>query len=742
MLRDYLVDLLTPDSSGPMQYALDRRTFWFSHYLYTGLRTSSGILLIALLALWLLSPLLAIATAFGAFAMALVDQVGPWHTKMREMVVSLLLNTGASLGVGLLTGSPWTQAVFTVVLAFASGFLLLYGKRGMPVQFAMLLAMTLSMVHVDERPDALWVSLSLGGGGLLYMVYALCVGWVQQPRLKQQVLAECLFELAHYFDIKRGFYERHVNLDQQFTKLIRKQVQLSEKQQGARDLVLQRRQGPDDARLIQIHLAMLDVYEQILSTHADYAALHRHFGQHEVLLFLRDLIDKAMRDIEAVAYAVTRDRPSESPVSYVAEQRAIEFDLHALTQQGIDPQALVLLRSTYYKILETATRIRALHLATRQRPEQLPPLNLGLFVSRPRIGLDMLRSNLSMESPIFRYALRTGMAVAVAQLLAQVLPYASHAYWIMLTIVIILKPTYSMTRKRRQQRLLGTAIGCVLAIGILQLVHKPLALLLVLYLSLMTSSTFMQIRYMYSSAAATVTVLVLLQLTTQGGGTQMVLERLTDTALGVLIATAFSHVFPNWERQSLPGQLRRLFGSARRYLEESRALLLHDLAQDQAYRLARKQFLDEIAGVNAALLRMLDEPRRRQQGVTEVNRLLVRIYLIASHVAGLRMLLRRHPDFQQSRAYQQLVDAALREAVHHLAMADQATGNTHANGAAEALAAPEATLPLTAETLPGSSPHTRAVLQERAAKLRTDAQELQHLSQLAQQALHRNHLVD
>ena len=73
LLRDRILSLLVPDTTGPMRYALDMRTFWFSHYLSTGLRTSSGILLIALAALALLPPGWAMAAAFGAAALALVE---------------------------------------------------------------------------------------------------------------------------------------------------------------------------------------------------------------------------------------------------------------------------------------------------------------------------------------------------------------------------------------------------------------------------------------------------------------------------------------------------------------------------------------------------------------------------------------------------------------------------------------------------------------------------------------------
>lgn len=732
LLRERLLSLLVPNSTGPMRYALDMRTFWFSHYLSTGLRTSTGILLIALTALALLPADQAMAVAFGAAALALVDQTGPFRSKAREMAVSLALNTLAALWVSVLTGHPRLQAASMVLITFASAFLLLYGKRAMPVQFAMLLAMTLSVERMGHQGDVLMTNAAFFGGGLCYLLYALLVAWWQRHRIKQQVLAECLFELARYFDIKSGFYERNANIDQQFTGLIRQQVVLAERQQAARDLVLQPRQGPEDAKLIQIHLAMLDVYEQVLSTHTDYRALHQHFGQGDIMLFLRDLIAKATRDVEAVAFAVTRGVPSESPVSYVAEQRALAFELHLMEQrqhsQPVPDAVFLLLRSTYYKILDTIARINQLHVATRCASEALPAINMALFVSHPRIDWALLRRNLTLQSPIFRYALRISLAMVAALVLVQALPYAAHAYWIMLTIVIIMKPSYSMTRDRRRQRMLGTVLGCIVAAVILQLVQGTLPLLLVLYLSLMVSSTFVQIRYIYTATAATLTVLVLLHLTSQGGAGAM-MERLMDTGLGVLLATVFSYVFPNWERQALPGLLRRLFDSARRYLQESHALLLNDVTQDQPYRLARKQFLDEIAGVNAALLRMLDEPRVRQRGISEINRLLVRAYLITSHVAALRMLLRRQPALQQQPAYQALVQQSMRltdmlveQARSLLEGAPAADGDGIANAETPNMQCWND--PLETQAMPDTHADTRSVLDTRIRALRDDAADL------------------
>ena len=60
------------------------------------------------------------------------------------------------------------------------------------------------------------------------------------------------------------------------------------------------------------------------------------------------------------------------------------------------------------------------------------------------------------------------------------------------------------------------------------------------------------------------------------------------------------------------------------------------------YRLRRKGLFDSLAGLSSALVRMLDEPASKQRAVADIHLFIVQNYLIAAHVAALRILLRRH----------------------------------------------------------------------------------------------------
>jgi uncharacterized membrane protein YccC len=300
-----------------MHYALDFRTFLYSHYFYTGLRIASGILFAIMLVINLVDISTTMTVFLGALCTSLMDLPSPLRHKFNEMLGGLILCTFVILVISLSAPFILLTAIFIVLICFFSSLMLVYGKKTMPIQFAALLVMTMTMADEFGAMDALIHTASFLGGGLFYLTYAMAISFLLKRRFKQQILSESLFELAFYIRTKSGFYDLKSDLKQQFNALVRQQILLADKQQAARDLILRDIDPKLDGRLIQVHLAMLDLYEQILSTHADYALLRNHFGDTEVMTYLRDLTLKTAVDIEGIAYAITRNLKSTLMPNYV-----------------------------------------------------------------------------------------------------------------------------------------------------------------------------------------------------------------------------------------------------------------------------------------------------------------------------------------------------------------------------------------------------------------------------------------
>jgi uncharacterized membrane protein YccC len=646
-----------------MHYALDPRTFFYSHYFHLGLRFGAGLVGVIALAMWLTDTHTAMSIGIGALCTALMDMPSPLRHKFNEMMASVLLCTAVTLLISLCGPYYWLLMPMLVAVSFFASMMVVYGKKSMPLQLATLFIMTMSTEHVLTPAQSFAHAGLFMLGALAYLAYAMGIAWVLRHRIKQQVLAEALFELAAYIDIKADFYDTRYNLTEQFNKLVRHQALLADRQQASRDLILRAHNNRKDAVVVQIHVCMLDLYEQVLATHTDYAALRTHLVDSPSLRTLHDLAYKAARDIESVAYAVTRKRASYPEVDYTPELAALEQQIAGL-QDDLDAgkprrEAVTVLRAQRNKITAIIRMIGELHVSSQKVYEDTPfwrDMDMQPFLSQQKYELQLMLSHFRMDSPIFRFALRVSMAIAAGLAIGAMLPYKAHSYWIVLTIVIILKPSFSMTKQRRSDRIVGTIIGCIITAVVLKFMDHPAAILTVLVLSCIATPTFIYLRYRY--AAIAVSVMILLWMHLVAPSSNLISERLVDTFVGAAIATAFSFVLANWEYQSLPHLIRQVLSVNLSYMEASFDLLQGKYRNDFIYRIQRKRLMDSLAALSAALVRMLDEPERKQRAAEDINLFIVQNYLLVAHVAALRAILRRHVRDIPSDAVNAMLDAS------------------------------------------------------------------------------------
>ncbi|WP_394366152.1 FUSC family protein [Sphingobacterium daejeonense] len=97
------------------------------------------------------------------------------------------------------------------------------------------------------------------------------------------------------------------------------------------------------------------------------------------------------------------------------------------------------------------------------------------FIQTEHIDLRKLKDNLSFNSSIFRHALRMAIVMAATYLILNIQSLnigTMGSYWVLLTIMVILKPGFGLTKERNFQRLLGTIIGGVIGAIILMTVHS------------------------------------------------------------------------------------------------------------------------------------------------------------------------------------------------------------------------------------------------------------------------------
>ncbi|HET8745038.1 MAG TPA: FUSC family protein, partial [Ramlibacter sp.] len=310
------------------------------------------------------------------------------------------------------------------------------------------------------------------------------------------------------------------------------------------------------------------------------------------------------------------------------------------------------------------------------------------FVTPTHWSWQPLHSLWRLDAPPLRHGIRAALAIAAGYMVARAIPWTVHETWILLTIAFVLRTSFSQTVERRNSRIVGTLLGCVLAGALLHARLPAFALLLVVALAHGLAHAFVLQRYLVTAVAASVLALLQAHLLNAASVPAFdVAERVIDTMIGVGIASIFSYVLPSWERMQIGSLVARALAAQARHAQL--ALRLGHVngvstESEVAWRLARREAYDSLSALALAVQRSRSEPRGVQPPLGDVQRMLERSYqLLAQLTAVKTMLLRRRAlvDLRQ-------MQAPLKQAAASIAAVLSSRGGQALPARADAIAPP------------------------------------------------------
>jgi uncharacterized membrane protein YccC len=269
----------------------------------------------------------------------------------------------------------------------------------------------------------------------------------------------------------------------------------------------------------------------------------------------------------------------------------------------------------------------------------LQPGELSRWVSdQDTWPLGVVSEQLSLLSPVFRHAFRCALAMTSVYFLADALPWATRPYWMLLSVVVVLRGTFDDTLSRRNARVLGTAVGCVTVAVLVPLVSARW-LEVVFVAAVGAAHAFVNVRYLLTASAGTVMALLQAHFAAPTMA-PLIVERLLDTVIDAAFAWGFSYVLPSWERRTLPVALARGLDALRAYAK----VALDWGAPRSRLRLARQRAYDALGVVAAALQRSAAEPRHARPPTQALVTTLEHAQRLMAHLSSLRSLLDRRGE--------------------------------------------------------------------------------------------------
>jgi uncharacterized membrane protein (TIGR01666 family) len=643
------------------------KQFTTSYYVTDGLRITLAIMLPIILFSMMGDIRAGITTALGVLCISLCDSPGPFHHRINGMLIAIALVVTIAIITGLSVHLHWLIAAELLIFSFIFSMIGIYGARATSVGIAALLIMIL---HIDDYTTPKIVLLNSAYillGGLWYFSLSLLLNQLQPYKLAQQAIGDSILSTAKYMHLKALMYDKKVDYDETYRHMIDRQITLHNKQDLVREILFKTRSIVKDSThkgrtLLAIFNDTVDLFEQIMASHVGYQAMHESIDD-ELLSSFKETITAVASELEHIGIAMQKGSKSHPHKAAAAAVADLEIHFENYQRKFLNDKNKEALKSME-RVLESIqaiySRILIMHRYTAYDPKFNAKVDSDLdynkFISATEIKPESFFDNLNFESNIFRHSLRVSLTLFIGYLSLKFLPFG-HNYWILLTILVILKPAYSLTKKRNIQRLSGTLIGIAVGSLVLYLIKDERLLLSIMIMTMIGAYSLMRIRYMPFVALMTVYLLISFYLLKADDFNRLIIDRIIDTIIGSALAfLATLLIPPKWEKEQIGALIKSSVAANSHYFKYVTLSFTNGQMDNIQYKLLRKEAYVALANLSDAFQRMLSEPETKQVKGVEIYNMVVNNHLFLSHTFTLASYLPLVKNKIQNRSYLAIVE--------------------------------------------------------------------------------------
>ncbi|MEO5892629.1 MAG: FUSC family membrane protein [Ferruginibacter sp.] len=617
------------------------RYFLFSQYLSDGIRITLEIILPALVCSYFGRIDIGLLLSTGTLCVSMSDAPGPLEHKRNGM----LYCNGFVFLMSLLTGFANQHIVLLGLLILLASFFFtmfaVFGIRASSVGLAALLIMILRMDRMVPASTVITDSLAVLSGGVWYMLMALMFFLVRPFRQAQRSLGNCIHETSRLLLNKAALYDPATNVSEEYQRMLAQQVVVNETQDEVRQLLFKSKEIVKDTtrtgQVIYITFTdVIDLYEQITATWYDYSLLRTKFSATGILPEISTMIKNIAYELDRIGLAVQSNIPYKKQFELIPALNALKAKID---ESKIENTSNLVLKKILINLRNLGERLNSISsyfatdvdLKTRTRNR----VDHSKFVSHQEISFALFRDNLNLNAAVFRHSLRMMITCVLGFVIVQFISYGHHSYWILLTIVFILKPGYSLTKERNIQRIAGTIAGGLIGIVLIATIKDRTVLLVLMVFFMIGTYTWQRLNYIVTVIFMTPYILILFSYLGLGF-INIVEERVLDTAIASVLAFFASYfLFPHWESKQLDAYMVSVLKANISYLQKLRYFFSGNPGSLLEYKLVRKELYVSTANLSAAFGRMLSEPKNKQQNAPEINEFVVMNNVLSSNIASL-----------------------------------------------------------------------------------------------------------
>lgn len=625
-------------------------------------------------------PYVAFTVTLGALLCAPIDI----SSKLKHKIIGLLIATLLLPIISIVLTTTYKEVVLFYpifsFLVFFSALISLYGHRANLLSFTLLIGISLAFIHHNEPENALQNGMYMFFGGMLYLLFSIVFYIIRPSRYINLEVALCIHRVSEYLDLRAKLWDSTADTESIKHKQLELQITINESFDNIREYLVYNKaktiNSSNNRKLLVALTSLVEIMELAMSNTFNNQQIVEYFESDPTIMNdYKQLASNFSTTLESISYHIKSNKKYHSSVSLTNDFKSLNQKIETFTKNNgwspIDEKTIAINNVLFYAEKQIE-KIKGLERVYKERvnADELRGKykDLEKFFTPEHYRFKTLVEHLNFESATFRYALRLTAAMLLGLIIGKFINLQNE-YWILLTIVVIMRPGYGLTKQRSKHRIIGTILGGILGILLLIFVDNIHILSIITIFSMLFGYWLSASDYRIGVTFVTLYVILIYGILNAEAESAFI-YRLLDTAIGAGIAFLATHFFwPSWEFYNVKNHLEKSLKSIITYVEEVKQFYVHKGEPTTAYKIARKNAFIEVGNLMASFQRMIQEPKNKQQNRTELYELAVLNQTLVSSTASMGTFIQSHKTTEASEAFKIVMDNVqynLKSALLHL----------------------------------------------------------------------------
>ena len=586
----------------------------------------------------------------GTSFVGLTDMAGPFHRRRNALIMAVFSFTAVAAVASILKDYP-ALIIFEIIL-FGMFFSIIgvYGQRFAAVGGLTLVVFSIFIEGHLSGNNILGSLLIFFAGCVWFLIIFLVVSKIQPYKLAGQMIGENYIQLSEYLKIKAKFYRKNYHSEDLYKEVISKQIDIKNLQEETREVVFKTRtivnESTTTSRLLMLmFLNSIDLYEKLMTSDFDYKKIHENFDNTSFLEKIADYLMNLSEELAHIGIALQSGSKTRPLNDFENNLQQVYNEYFKLRNRKLSAETLehfMALRLILLRINEISDDLKTIYKVFSQDQKLAKSLSTGLdyqkfLPKQEKLNLKILKNSLSFKSYHFRHAVRITIALLTGFLISKISFLGiGHSYWILITIIAIMRPAYSTTKHRNLLRLYGTAAGAVTAYAILSLIKNDSVQLGILFTSMILCFAMLKEKYAWAVFFMTIYIFISFNFLNPGNVNLIFRDRILDTLIAGIIAFTVSYlILPVWEHTQTVDFMKKSAQANFTYFKYIIGKFENQKSDEEKYRIYRKDAIISLANLSDNFQRMLSDPKKKQRKMEIVHQFVTTSHLVTAYCASL-----------------------------------------------------------------------------------------------------------